>query len=405
MTFKTRNELLESIYSATINQAGDSVDTIITDIVSFPNYDTNYIYIADNESYRIKGAVDIGSRTFVVATGAQFAMFGASAFLDSITSSSAGDLFAGDQVGQVSYQLGLNAPNGRYFNYTKTSGFSFIFISDCISSNCQNFASLTDLNVFSIDGGLVTNIFTKGFELFGAIDTFEFKNQKINSFNDTLIDFGTCTVRSCKIGNNEYRTAPGNVLYSGLADSGNIAANGVGEIIRNSDFDGFGTVTNINAKDLHWLIQSDTTLVDSYTLGAIGFESNIIATTMNIGQWSDIEGIAVFDSDVSSKMILNGDNGLQGQNIVAITGSAQAVVTVTKSGSTGVYDFQVWIDKDTGTFEPIGSIFTVEIKTTAGTIPIIAPTVVANNFKYKVRARAVGTSDNITVNNLSLIVS
>lgn len=370
-----------------------------SDVNQFESYDDDFVYLKNGDQILIENALDIGNRVFNIPDGAAISISGVNPLISKIETTSSGALFSGDQVDILIEKIGLTIQNGKCFDFTNTAGFSFVFVQQCIIADAQTIGDISDLNLFTMEFSIVTNLSSGGLTVSGNNTGRVFIEQcPVESFAGTFVDLTASTLRTFKLSNCDFRTQAGNVIVNTTANSGDIASGGIGEVIDNRDFDDFGVYNGIASQDLLWEFRGNSGVISTYNLGFNSFNNNVVSTISPLTP-TPIEGVATLFSE-SARFEKQDDNGLKALNRDPIVGQCQASLTVSKSGGAAFYDFQFYLDEGGG-FNPIGNQATIEVKNTAVTFSFFAPTQIKEGFKWQIYVTGTET---ILVKDLSFQV-
>jgi hypothetical protein len=212
--------------------------TIVSSKADFPDAVAGVITLTAGVSYRIAGAVNLGTDR-IVTNGAN--LVGLSLFADSLTYTGTGTMLTITSVNFDCKNLTISAVNGTLLDVTGTSANRVLFNS--VLTDSDTFGNVADIQVFEYSQGNL-NVATAGLTFSGTPIAIIINSTGFSglSGSGTYLDFGTAvfavggdmqTVRST--------VATGETFMSGLANGANF---GIGLTMSGGFFGGAGTILN-----------------------------------------------------------------------------------------------------------------------------------------------------------------
>lgn len=186
-------------------------------------------------------------------------------------------------------------------------------------------------------------------------------------------------------------------------------AGGRGSLIANViDNNGGTPMANLLKSNPRWHIKNNVGILDSRTVGQLGFNGNALQTTGNLNNYEDVAGVFAlaaaserFDEPSNGQLRYIGEDAVQVS--VRVTGMME-----TTAGTDNI-SLQVWLDPDTGVFAGIAEseVGPVEVKA-AGingqTFALETLITLSKDHILKVRARNETDSSNLVAVSMNLTV-
>jgi len=232
--------------------------------------DTNYLLVQDIST---ANRFVLSDTTTISGTGIQNITF---------TYSGVDDMFTCVGTTNAWQNLRIDAPNGRVFNWTTTVA-SVIRVSDVVIANCDK------IGVFGSTGGLGLarftnvspgNVITDGLEFTGDWNGFIFEVSFAAINGGSYFNLGTATFDTLVIDIPITSLAVGTSLISGMVDSGNIVAGGIGVVTR-AITSGLGTpLVGVSVDDTRWAFAINNEISDSINDGLMYVEGSTTQTVI-----------------------------------------------------------------------------------------------------------------------------
>lgn len=256
----------------------------VNDLSHLPIPSGGIITLADDTLYFFGNDIDLGVNR--LAPGNNTVLGSLDDQVVTLTSSTTESLINSVNKSYTLKYIAFNCPNGTFITATDVSPLtsSFIQLENVAVKNCVNAGVLTSVALFSTVVVRFDNITGTGLVFLGPCGNISF-NLSLGVVNSgTFMDLGSATFNG--VDANAFRIvgAPGTFAFSGLVDSGNINAGGIGAI-RNGRFNGSVTpLNNISINDALWTFLGNDDIADSRPDGLLSQTDNgieTIITTIN----------------------------------------------------------------------------------------------------------------------------
>lgn len=206
-------------------------------------------------AYEFNGdMIDISPYT-VRVTGGAVVLRGANRFASGLLSTSANPLITITNAFYADEFMSMDNVNGDIYNVTNTGLANSAFVTqNGIVRGCKSIGTVRDTNTVSLRIHTVGTTSVGGWLLEGTdLGALNISNGLGVSWSGTLLDLGTSTWDIIDFATgSKALSPPGTTILSGLPNSGNLTANGVG-LVEGNIFNGSGTsLVGILTTDLKW---------------------------------------------------------------------------------------------------------------------------------------------------------
>lgn len=319
---------------------------------------------------------------------------------NTLTMAGTGTMFHGS--GDVYlYGLVLDCPDGQYYDFEDPVGGQKVAIilqnqnKTCAKIGTFDNHAITVLDFFKVDDA------DQGL-------TFSGVNKFVHSISRTAISttvgagFIAVDQTSMVTSFLEYDLhtilgPAGSVAYSGLPNSGNMAAGSVGTIAGNNIVGGMTTLSGLDEKDVGYKYTNTSQVNDSTVLGA-GYITTEETTTILDGTDVIIEGVYT-QSTSSVQADIDAAGVITARNLISSRVMVVSIIVIDHvGGGTDSYIFR--IQKDAGGLGTWVDIPEAVIPKTfqgaeTNTIVLKGPTEAVDGDEFRVVVRGVGTTDSL----------
>jgi len=373
--------------SIEINLVTSAVATktkIISTISDFPSAVGGVITLDADTDYLLVEDITTANR-FVVSR--PNTIRAASSQMVRLTYTGSDYMFSGTNPSFKIVNITLDCPNGHVFNTTATSAGVVQMVESNVKS-CQTLGNADGNFITRFTNVAFENLIAGGLTFSGTHDTLVFDTGVAFLNGGALIDLGTATFQSLSIsGSFIPSSAAGTFFLSGLPNSGNINAGGLGTVINNKGFGSGSSLDGISTDDARWNFLANNSIPDTRPDGLLSFDAPattvlVAATPAPItGAWTvertsqmtgTVAGRLTYDGEKNSTLPItttlslepvsgtNKDINVYLAKNGAIIANSKAIATVSSgspknqsvvwqdSFSTGDY-YEVWIESVDGT--------------------------------------------------------
>ena len=280
----------------------------ISSLADFPTPVLGVITLADGYAYQISGSVNVGVNRFVTGTGTT--IFGNSAAVDFLTSTTTGAVFTSVDNDLLFYRMTVVSTTAtKLFDFTSTGATESFVIEQCALVG-TTMASIAGVNIFNFRHAAAATATTGGFTFSGTCGQCKIDDCTFIASVGTALEFNGSTWDSVFLGPNiQIDVASGATGIAVAASSANINSTGRGHILGCTIF-GAGThTTGLTSSDLLWDILSNEGIGNSefsaqaYTVGnatATTFAGTGAANITNVAFGTSITGSNLHQFTVSN---------------------------------------------------------------------------------------------------------
>ena len=188
-----------------------------------------------------------------------------------------------------------------------------VFIMERVGiDNCVNIGTFGDMFAVRWDNASFLNVTNNGVVFIGNISFIVIETSFINQFVGTLMDFGTSTFDGFNLVDSVVITTGAATLLSGLANSGNVNAGGIGTIVNNRS-KGTLNIINIGPDDNLWQFALNDNIPDTRPSSLLSLQGNATETVIAVantpvliaGTWT-IEDTSQMTADANGRMTYTG---------------------------------------------------------------------------------------------------
>lgn len=267
------------VYS--IDDILDAADSVVGDVVT----------LADNIEYKLENDV---SSAYQFVMGSNTVLSGADRDLITLTYTGIYTMITAVDVDTKIKDINLSCGSGTLFDVSSTTGVHR-FRAQNISAICDNVGTFDSLATITFLSANFNAVYTQGFEFAGTIEVIimDLVGMVMPSGTGNAITLGTSVITYIIIDKGLISVNTSGYSISGLANSGNIATDGLGSITNSRNFGSAAISDNIYNTDNRWNFHANTELPDSYntvlaTHGGATITISVIATPVAItGTWTN----------------------------------------------------------------------------------------------------------------------
>ena len=305
-----------------VAQAGDTIQitssvtplstktVTVAEEADFPTPVAGVITLDPLTRYRLVNDVSTANR-FVLQD--RTSLTGDGGTLSALTYTGSGTMFTWLDAIVTFEFLRLNCPNGTVFEGTSPGNPIGTFIIERVAvDNCLNIGTFGDMFAVRWDNATFLNVTNSGILFIGNISFIVIETSFISQFTGTLLDFGTSTFDGFNLTNSVVITAGSATLLSGLANSGNVNAGGIGTIVNNRS-KGTLNIVNIGPDDNLWQFDLNDNIPDTRPSALLSIQGSSTVTTivststpvLVAGTWTE-ENTSQFTSDANGRITYTG---------------------------------------------------------------------------------------------------
>lgn len=254
-----------------VNQVTD-LPTAVGDVITL-GADTVYLFTND---------VDLGANRLVMAENT--VIQGSSGQVITITSTASGNFITAADVSFRVQSITLNVSSADVFSISDTAGTKGIGIEDVQVVACNSLGTISGI-AFGRIIDLVATCTTTGLTFSGTVGPVAIIRPVFFNNAGVCVNFGTAVMGAVTINDGLFQlNGAGTSVFSGLADSGNIAPAGIGVITNNRiTITSGGTPLNgINVRDADWEFILNDDIANSRTDALISVQGNATETPIAV---------------------------------------------------------------------------------------------------------------------------
>jgi hypothetical protein len=247
----------------------------------FPAPVSGEINLVDSTTYVIDGIVSIAD---TIVPAANNAIIATDAVNNELNYTGTGSMFKGRNAGIVVGTIVLRCATGTLHDWIDTAPVhdSVIEFNEVTVAECLHAGSATDVKQFRYFASVLSDIKTTGHQFFGDIEQiFAVDTDYVNNSATPVYDLGTVT--SDLIWVLDYQVKLVNASgswFSGMADSGNINAGGLGQLLVGLNLGAGTDLVGITTDDTLWEFGFINRIADSRPDALLSFSGNILDTTI-----------------------------------------------------------------------------------------------------------------------------
>jgi hypothetical protein len=255
-----------------VAEAGERIQISVSEIVAstktviisqesdFPDAVGGVITLEPLTKYQLVDDVSTANR-FILQD--RTVMSGDSGALSVLEYTGTGVMFTWVDAIVVFDNLRMNAPLASLFSGSSpTLPLGSFIIERCSIDSCDKIGTFGDMFAIRWDNATFINVITDGVLLVGNTSYIELESSFINQITGTLLDLGTSTFDGFNFTNSVVLTAGTATLLSGLPNSGNVNAGGIGVVVNNRS-KGAINLVNISPNDALWQFALNDTIADT----------------------------------------------------------------------------------------------------------------------------------------------
>ncbi len=303
---------------------------IVNQESDFPTQNGSTITLDEGINYS-QGADISTAKRFIVKPDASITAN--NLFTPMLTYTGTGAMFTGDNASFDIHDINVSAPNSsKYFSWPETIPFSSLVSMDGVTfTDGVAFGDFGNVAALAISFCNATSLSADGITLTGSSNILLSINQLAmvsasNSFKG--IDIGSAIVTTIEINNLIVVAPSGAFAISGLANSGNLPVNTLGNIT-NCNFSGGMTGTgleNISIDDIRWAFRDNNTIPDTSPDILLSLTGNPTTTAVSggtpiilAGTWNSVERASHFTGTTSGRATFNGERSLAAPVDISVT--------------------------------------------------------------------------------------
>lgn len=306
------NELDESIRIDLSPDTAASKTVTVSTIADFPEAVAGVITLDADTDYLLTEDISTSNRLVVARPNTLRA---ASSQMVSLTYTGTGAMFTGVNPSFKIVNITVSCPNGSLYS---TSAPTLPGIVQMVESNVSSCQSLG-----TIDGNFITrftnvafeNLIANGLTFTGAHQILVVDTGVAFLNGGSLIDLNSATFQSLSItGGVIAESAPGTFFLSGLPNSGNIVAGGLGTVINNKGFGSGSSLNGISTDDARFNFLANNSIADTRPDTLLSFTTptttTLVAATPALinGTWV-VERSSQMTGTVAGRATYDGEKG------------------------------------------------------------------------------------------------
>lgn len=212
--------------------------------------------------------------------------------------------------------LRVTAPLATIFSGNSAGNPSAAFIMQRVSFEvCESIGIIGDTFAIRWTDIAFFDVSISGFMFTGSQGFILIEASFISQDAGVVLDFGTSTFNGFTFINSVITTTGSVIVLSGLTNSGNVNAGGIGTIVNNR-FQGNLTVNDIGPDDANWQFSLNDTIPDTRPDTLLSMQGNITDTVITVsgtpvlvaGLWA-VETTSQMTGDTSGKTTYNSGKG------------------------------------------------------------------------------------------------
>lgn len=378
---------------------------LIKTVDDFPQPVAGVITLDTDFDYEINGAVNITPNR--IQLNGSHRIFGLNPTKDLLITDNAGALFTGSDDGLISESLAITNPSGTLFDMENTVGnekTKSLILDGVVTVNSNGLGRISNLLLFT-SNQLALRQMRDGMVSEGTIGVLEVIGSIVENGTTTtnaILDMGTSVIEIANISGNGLQVDDNIVFLKGLVDSGNIAANGQGNVLDNVSTGG-GTVSSINIGPLddRWLFNGNNTIPDTPFAANIYMQNNTTPTVITNGAPVKIAGVTV--ASLESRFEMDQDNRITYTGVKTIFAKVSVIVNGQRTSGTAarLYNFVVY--KNGVAVD--GSLIETELRGDILSNALTTTVVLNENDYIEAWVVGIGHNDNIIIDNLQMVIN
>lgn len=233
---------------------------VVNELSDFPVAVGGVITLGSDLRYLLTNDISTSNR-FVLQSGSFLA--GPAGGLVKLTYTGANTMLtSADNSNQV-IDLNLDCPNGQLFDVSSTTGLhEFIFGRNVVES-CDTIGTIDNMMLAVLEFVGFNDIVTDGITCLNNIDILVVSETSMALNGGTFLDLAAATLDGVLITAGGGFMGTGTTYLSGLVDSGNINAGGLGSVIQSVVTGPGATLNNISVDDALWQFGFNNTVPDT----------------------------------------------------------------------------------------------------------------------------------------------
>ena len=269
--------------SITISTTTSTVTTktvLVTDVDDFPAPVSGVITLDDNTDYFLQNDITTANRFEI---GASTSLRGPASQIITLAYTGAGVMFTGTNPNFRIDRITMDCPNGTLMDVSSPGTGIFQIIESTIQS-CQDIGTIGDMFLVRFKGIAIENIINDGVKFSGVgvigvlvFDTLVTFN---NSSGATFIDFQNQLFSAVTITNIVNNSSQPATWLSGLANSGNIIAGGLGYVNNVRTPSNVTPLNGISSDDARYNFFGNDAIADTRPDALISLNNNATATVV-----------------------------------------------------------------------------------------------------------------------------
>lgn len=269
----------ESIQIASAILPLSTKTVVIEKEADFPTAIAGVITLAPLTRYQLINSITTSSR-FVLND--RTVVGGDGGNLSPLTYTGSGTMFTSVNSTVSFENLRIDCPAGKVFDATNPSTTDKAIIMDrVVVDNCDVIGNIADVFGVLWNNVRFSNVITNGLSFAGNNQFVLLESSFVNQLTGTLIDLGSSTTDGLSFVNSVVITSAAATLLSGLPNSGNINAGGIGTVINNRSIGSIGLV-NISPDDALWQFLLNDTIPDTRPDGLLSMQGNATNTVITL---------------------------------------------------------------------------------------------------------------------------
>lgn len=251
---------------------------VISEESDFPDPAGGVITLEPSTDYVIVNDITTSNR-FI--TQAPNTIRASSSQMVTLTYTGVDDMFSGTDVSLKIRDITLNCPNGNVFNTTSPGGFGIVQMVEANVENCQTIGQVENNFITRFTNTAFENIIAGGL-LYKGTNTIMVVDVSVGFLGGgSLIDLGTSTFQTVSISGGVIpSSSPGTFFLSGLPNSGNIVAGGLGTVFNNTGFGSGAPLNGITSSDVRWNFLANNSISNTISDALVYTDGNALETVI-----------------------------------------------------------------------------------------------------------------------------
>lgn len=263
----------------------------ISEVSDFPDPIAGVITLEPDTDYVITNDISTSNRFVIQRPNAIRA---SSSQMVTLTYTGNGNMFTGVDPSIKFINITISAPNGNIFSVTSPSFNAIVQMVECNVESCQTMGAIQNCFISRFSNVAFENLVLGGLTFSGVNQVLVIDTGLAVIGGGSLVDLGTSTFQTVSIAGGVIpSSAPGSFFLSGLPNSGNIVAGGLGTVINNKGFGSGTPLDGISPDDARWNFQANNNIPDTRPDVLLSFDTPTItalaaATPILInGSWAE----------------------------------------------------------------------------------------------------------------------